>query len=129
MSVEKRVTAFLDLAVQDLDAAELLARAGNRYAAYHVQQAVEKMIKAILVERGIPAGREHRIEVLLEELPVTDAAQSRFEPWVGYSVFATSFRYPSPGGKPAPAPASSKVLQDVRDLRVIEAELRERLTS
>ncbi|HMG22850.1 MAG TPA: hypothetical protein VK607_16060 [Kofleriaceae bacterium] len=39
MSVEKRVRAYLDLAGKDAEAAELPLAGGNRYAAYHVQQA------------------------------------------------------------------------------------------
>jgi HEPN domain-containing protein len=46
MSVTRRITAFLDLEVQDVDAAKTLASTRNRYAAYHCQQAAEKLIKA-----------------------------------------------------------------------------------
>ena len=41
MSVEKRVAAYLELATKDAEAAGLLLAGGNRYAAYHLQQAVE----------------------------------------------------------------------------------------
>jgi hypothetical protein len=37
MSVEKRVRAYLELAIKDVEAAELLLAGGNRYCAYHVQ--------------------------------------------------------------------------------------------
>jgi hypothetical protein len=42
MSVEKRVRAYLELAAKDAEAADLLLAGGNRYSAYHVQQAVER---------------------------------------------------------------------------------------
>src|SRR5689334_19246600 len=45
MSVEKRVRAYLELAAKDAEAAELLLAGGNRYSAYHVQQAIEKITK------------------------------------------------------------------------------------
>jgi HEPN domain-containing protein len=64
MSVEKRVRAFLELASKDTEAADLLLAGGNRYSAYHVQQAVEKLTKALLLARGIEAGVEHRLEEL-----------------------------------------------------------------
>jgi HEPN domain-containing protein len=60
MSVEKRCTAYLKLATKDVEAAELLVAGANRYAAYHVQQAVEKLTKALLLAKGIEAGIEHR---------------------------------------------------------------------
>jgi HEPN domain-containing protein len=52
MSVEKRVAAYLELASKDVEAAELLVAGGNRYAAYHVQQAIEKLTKAVLLAKG-----------------------------------------------------------------------------
>jgi HEPN domain-containing protein len=64
MSVEKRVRAYLELATKDVEAAELLLAGGNRYAAYHVQQSVEKVTKALLLARGVEAGIEHRLEEL-----------------------------------------------------------------
>jgi HEPN domain-containing protein len=42
---------------------QLLLAGGNRYSAYHVQQAVEKVTKALLLAQGIEAGIEHRLEV------------------------------------------------------------------
>jgi hypothetical protein len=46
MSVEKRVRAYLELSAKDAEAADLLLAGGNRYSAYHVRQAVEKIAKA-----------------------------------------------------------------------------------
>ncbi len=37
MSAPRRVEAFLLLAAQDVEAAEMLASKGNHYGAYHVQ--------------------------------------------------------------------------------------------
>ena len=59
MSVEKRVAAYLELATKDVEAAELLVAGGNRYAAYHVQQAVEKLTKAARRRRVELAARAH----------------------------------------------------------------------
>src|SRR3954468_14615419 len=51
MSVEKRVRAYLELAAKDADAADLLLAGGNRYSAYHLQQAIEKVTKELLLAR------------------------------------------------------------------------------
>ena len=96
MSVEKRVRAYLELAAKDAEAAELLLAGGNRYSAYHVQQAIEKITKALLLARGIEAGIEHRLEELFKRFPSEDEWPARLLPFVGYSAYATSFRYPTP---------------------------------
>lgn len=70
MSVTRRINAFLDLAEQDVHAAKTLAVANNRYAAYHCQQAIEKLIKAVLLRRGIASGTEHRLDTLVDAYPV-----------------------------------------------------------
>jgi hypothetical protein len=77
MSVEKRVRAYLELASKDAEAAELLLAGGNRYAAYHVQQAVEKVTKALLLARGMEAGIEHRLEELFKSFPADDSWPAR----------------------------------------------------
>ena len=71
MSVEKRVRAYLELATKDAEAADLLLTGGNRYAAYRVQQALEKITKALLLTRGVEAGIEHRLEELLSAFQPT----------------------------------------------------------
>lgn len=72
MSVPRRIVAFLDLATQDAEAARTLAATNKRYAAYHCQQAAEKLIKAVLLHRGAESGTEHRLDVLVDELPDGD---------------------------------------------------------
>ncbi|HWO18699.1 MAG TPA: HEPN domain-containing protein [Kofleriaceae bacterium] len=52
---------YLAAVADDLDAAlRLAAPPANRLAAYHLQQAAEKLVKAILVHRKIHPGIEHR---------------------------------------------------------------------
>ena len=99
MSVARRIAAFLDLAAQDVDAARTLAATRNRYAAYHCQQAAEKLIKAVLLHRGIESGTEHRLDVLVDKLPDDDPWKPKLRPLDVYSPYATTFRYPTPGGR------------------------------
>lgn len=126
MSVEKRIRAYLDLE-QDLDAADVLAKAGNRYAAYHCQQAVEKLVKALLLRAGTEAGIEHRLDVLISRLGAEHPWLAVLRPFDKYTPFATTFRYPTPGGRiPASAPAES-VLVDIVELRGLLARARAEL--
>lgn len=111
MSVEKRVRAYLELAAKDVEAADLLLAGGNRYSAYHVQQAIEKVTKALLLAQGVEAGIEHRLEELFKRFPDGSAWPVRLHPYAGYSAYATAFRYPTPGGRipadPVPFAATS----------------------
>lgn len=127
MSVERRAAAFLELAADDLDAAEVLARIGNHYAAYHLQQAVEKVLKAVLLLRDVQAGIEHRLEGLADRLPEGDAWRARVEQVLPYSAYATSFRYPTPGGRIPRTPPATDVLRDVAIVRALVGEARAEL--
>jgi HEPN domain-containing protein len=119
MSVPRRISAFLDLAAQDVDAARTLATAGNRYAAYHCQQAAEKLIKAVLLHRGIESGTEHRLDVLVDKLSDTDAWKASLRPLDAYSPYATTYRYPTPGGRVSAAPDPARVVADASVIEVL----------
>ena len=112
MSVPRRIAAFLDLATQDVEAARTLAATNNRYAAYHCQQAAEKLIKAVLLHRGIESGIEHRLDVLVDHLPDGDPWKSRLRPLETYLPYATTYRYPTPGGRIVAAPDMAQVAVD-----------------
>lgn len=130
MSVEKRVRAYLELAAKDVEAAALLLAGGNRYAAYHLQQAVEKMTKALLLARGIEAGIEHRLEELFQRFPSAPGADdwpARLLPFVGYSAYATAFRYPTPGGRIPADPPADALRRDIAAIRALLATLRQQL--
>ena len=66
---KERLRALLYLAEQDTDAARLLAAHGNHYAAYHCQQAAEKLIRALLLQHDIEPGLGHHLDVLIGRLP------------------------------------------------------------
>jgi HEPN domain-containing protein len=127
MSVDKRVRAYLELAGKDADAADLLLAGGNRYSAYHVQQAVEKITKALLLVRGIEAGIEHRLEELFKRFPSGDGWPAHLLPLVSYSAYATAFRYPTPGGRIPADPPADALRRDIVLLRqlidAVSAEL------
>lgn len=124
MSLEKRSGAYLDLCQQDLDAAEVLAKAANRYAAYHCQQAIEKLLKALMLKAGTEAGLENRIDVLLTRLGDQHPWSPVIRPFDKDTPFATTFRYPTPGGRIPVGPSSQSVLADVEALRTLLARAR-----
>lgn len=108
MSPDPVVMAYLEGVREELDAvARLAAPPTNRLAAYHLQQAAEKLVKAVRLHRGHPATLEHRISLLLDALTATDPWRGRLEPLDRFSQFATAYRYPSPTGKLRAGPDSA----------------------
>jgi len=90
--------AWISKAREDLAAAEILLRGGPRHGAavgFHAQQAVEKMLKAALVARGVAFPKTHDLAHLLDLL-------AAIEPSLAGSLgevekltsFAAASRYP-----------------------------------
>jgi HEPN domain-containing protein len=127
MSVEKRVAAYLELATKDAEAAELLMAGGNRYAAYHTQQAIENVVKSLLLAKAIEAGIEHRLEELIKRLAVEDPWQAKLLPLASYSAYATAFRYPTPGGRIPADPARDTIRRDLVVVRGLIADAKAEL--
>lgn len=90
MSEERRISAFLAVADADIEVARALARIAKRNAAYLCQQAAEKLIKAVLQDRGIDFSTEHRLDVLIEKLPGDDPWKSKLKPLESLTPFATT---------------------------------------
>jgi HEPN domain-containing protein len=100
MPVEQVIAGYLAAVADDLDAARRLAAPpANRLAAYHLQQAAEKLVKAVLVHRKIHPGVEHRIDVLVRMLDVSDPWLPQLDPLDRFTPYATTYRYPSPTGR------------------------------
>lgn len=99
----------LDDAELDLDAAKrLIADPPNRLAAFHLQQAAEKLVKAVRLTRGLRLTTENNLEVLIAELPREDAWRSKLTVVEPLSGFATSYRYPSSMGKRKDGPPETR---------------------
>ena len=109
---KQRLRALLYLAEQDAEAAKLLASQSNHYAAYHCQQAVEKLAQIILIDHDIEPGLEHHLDVLIAKLPANEHWKGRLAPLERYTPYATTFRYATPGGRVPAAPEPSKVTSD-----------------
>jgi hypothetical protein len=92
-------------AVACLDADPLLPSS----AAYHCQQAAEKLLKAILVRAGIMFRRTHDLRELGDAvvarhgdlLPMARAVE-------GWTVWGTAFRYPAEAD-PEPEPSAAEL--------------------
>lgn len=119
------IVAYLDDVDLDLDAAKrLMAAPPNRLAAFHLQQAAEKLVKAVRLGRGLRVTAEHNIEVLVDELPHDDVWHAKLMILEPLSAFATSYRYPSPMGKRKGGPGSDEVLVWIKTIAGLSAEAR-----
>lgn len=114
--------AWLDIAETDIDAARRSLAPDPEpnvpAAAYHCQQAVEKLIKALLVHLGLPYLRGsggHDLRRLVAALPDTHpllgdaAALAPISPW------ATAFRYPVDDPYTAEPLPDVSTVQDILD--------------
>ena len=88
---KKRITAILHLAEEDTKAAKLLAASQNHHAAYHCQQAVEKLIRAFLVHHNIEPGLDHHLDALIGKLPKDEPWRAVLGPLHKYTPYATAF--------------------------------------
>jgi HEPN domain-containing protein len=117
MPADPVVAGYLAAVADDLDAARRLAAPPpNRLAAYHLQQAAEKLVKAVLVHRQIHPGIEHRIDVLVRMLDPSDPWQPLLDPLDRFTPYATTYRYPSPTGRLKAGPNTSNVLAEAGEI-------------
>ena len=95
---------FLVHAEEDLLGAEKL-RSVPRLAVYHLQQAAEKAMKAVLIADAIGfQAITHDLSYLSDLLPLDHPLKSKMTAVSMLTSFATAFRYPTPGGKPQASP-------------------------
>ena len=98
------VAGYFQVADEDLTAARRLIDCVPRSCAFHLQQAAEKLVKAILSAESIHAAADHNIGQLIAKLPDGHAWRGDLIDLDYLSQFATAYRYPSERGRVAPAP-------------------------
>lgn len=95
---ERLAASFLELGRGDLAAARRLLPAMPRHAAFHLQQAAEKLIKAALAAAGVfPVPRSHAIGYLLGLLPPGHELANLAPALANLTPFAAVIRYPEGG--------------------------------
>lgn len=85
---------------------------------FHMQQCVEKCLKAFLIYKGKEISRTHNLSVLLQECAELDADFERLktENVDELTAYAVDMRYPSDFYMPTPAEAQAavKMAEEVR---------------
>lgn len=119
------IAAYLDDVDLELDATKrLIAEPPNRFAAFHLQQAAEKLIKAIQLVRGLRMTKDHDLELLIHELPRDDAWRTKLAVLEPLSSYATTYCYPSPIGRRKTGPSSDEVLVWIKTIAGLRTEAR-----
>ena len=125
MSPGSHASELLVLAQKDYEAATILAHAENpqmEAAGFHLQQSVEKTLKAWLTTKGISFPRTHDLSLLLGLLE--DVGET-IEPYWGLlelNPFAVQFRYELPGdGFPEFERSAEKVAELLRHVEALMA--------
>jgi hypothetical protein len=98
----KPIARLLEAAALDVDAARrLLIDPPNVLAANHLQQAAEKILSAVRLQRGLLNTKDHDLVILIDgrpggeprPLPDGDPWRERLRPLEPLSAYATTFRY------------------------------------
>jgi HEPN domain-containing protein len=104
----KLVQSWLEKAREDIAAADRLVQSPplSGAAAFHAQQAAEKVLKAYLAWRDVPGRRIHELIELLAECEEVDAGFASLVPAAKQlSPYAVEPRYPSRTPTPSPQEA------------------------
>jgi len=95
----RRIAAFLQIAEEEIRAAQMLVGLLPRQCAFFQQQGVEKLLRAVLEAVNVPAGPTHNLRTLTDLLPSDHAMRPTFLEFEDFSSAATRYRYPSGSGE------------------------------
>jgi HEPN domain-containing protein len=118
-----RAESFITLARVDLELAKLVSARDPGNAAFHLQQAAEKLAKAVLDIEGIPSGVTHQIGALAALLPTDHVFRPDLATFDRFSSYATSTRYPLPGGGLPRLPAKDFLAEGIREVASLVDEI------
>src|SRR5262249_36104019 len=83
---------------------------------FHCQQSAEKYLKALLVERGVPFPKTHRLEdLLLLLLPHDASLKSLRRTVVSLTRYAVDYRYPDENASKRQGAAAVRQAVKVRE--------------
>lgn len=126
MSADRKATSFLVLARDDIAAAKTLVKTFPRHAAFNLEQAAEKIIKAVLTKSGIVFGTgHHQLGRLVGLLPADHPWRQDLMALDKHTPAATAYRYPTPGGAIPAAPDPAQIEADIRELELLRPEVEE----
>jgi HEPN domain-containing protein len=124
---DPRIATVIALAEDEHAAARLLAAGQRRQAAFYLQQAAEKLARAILAAAGIPFGTSHNLGQMAAALRAEHPWRAKIFALDRHSPAAARFRYPTPGGRLPEPPARDRIEHDATELSALIAEAKAEL--
>lgn len=89
-----------------------------RGAAYHCQQAAEKLVKACLTDAATAFPKSHDIAALVALLPAGHRLKQRLKVLEKLTPYGVAYRYPSEDGWDTPTASTIKTwLDEIRAIR------------
>ncbi len=125
----ERIEAFLQLATEELRVATGLVEDAPRQCAYLLQQAAEKIARAILTAADVQFGPGHNLGQMAGALPDDHPWKKKIRRLNKHSPAATRYRYPTPEGRLLEPPGTRRLARDVRELTDLLEEARGFLVS
>ncbi len=87
-------------------------------AAYHCQQAAEKLVKAVLVESRIPFSKTHDIGALAGLLPENHPLKAKLATLAKLTPYGVAYRYPAEDSWELPSAATIEAWKEtIEDIR------------
>jgi HEPN domain-containing protein len=125
--VNDAVASFIALAKEDLAVARKLLAGHPRHSAFSIEQAAEKLLKAVLTAEGIAfTAGHHQLGRLAESLPADHIWRADLMAFDSYTSFATATRYPMPGGGMPRTPSRDILEAGLKDVSSLVGEIEDR---
>ena len=121
----RRLSSLVTAAERDIGAAHRLLPDMPDQAIFHVQQAAEKLTRAVCEREGLPVGRTHNIGQAAAMLPDGHVFKEDLLGLDNLSAAATAWRYPSPGGWFPAIPDPDDVTPALADIELLLPEIRD----
>lgn len=121
----RRLSSLVTAAERDIGAAHRLLPDMPDQAIFHVQQAAEKLTRAVCESEDLLVGRTHNIGQAASMLPDGHVFKEDLLGLDNLSAAATAWRYPSPGGWFPAAPDPSEVAVALTDIEALLPEIRD----
>lgn len=128
MAEARTIAAHLRLALSHLVSAGRLG-AADRNAVQLLFYAAENMVLAVLVSEGIDKADlrrrlgNHQLALMIDTLPDACAVKEPLAQVAALEAYATTYRYPTPGGRIPQAPDPARVEDWMARLRAIGQDL------
>ncbi|MBK3801401.1 HEPN domain-containing protein [Azospirillum brasilense] len=121
-----KAESYIALAEEDLLVAKKLMTGHPRHSAFNIEQAAEKLLKAVLTVENIAfSTQHHQLGMLAELLPSDHVWRADLMAFDTFTPYATKVRYPTPGGDMPSDPVEDELESGWKDVSLLVGEIRD----